>query len=185
MGYIIFFIFLAGCITNPKLTDKYYDKQVRENPQFEDQIRADQKAYQREWAYQQLNGSKVISNLNYTVRDYKKGSFGVGGRDSVFWLGYENVDYLHEIVVTIVCNDHEVPPLRSRFSYKPITWKISEKYKGAATTNANGVVQINLETEDSKKFENLKIIYKNRVYNVPLQGPMVLEVEPDYCKKTI
>lgn len=183
MGYIIFFILLSSCVTNPLLRDNYWDKRVRENPHQEDLIRTEQAAYQKDWTYRQLYNSKPATDVNsaYTIEPYQKEFFGVGGADSVFWLGHEKVNYLHEITVTIVCRDHEVPPLRSRFSHKLVSWKLSEKNRGTDTTNVNGAVKINAETEDSKIFENLKIIIKDRVYNIPLRESTILEVEPEIC----
>lgn len=186
MGYIIFFIFLSGCIANPKLLDSHWDKHVRENPHQEDQIRAEQTAYQREWTYRQLynpNTSKQTTDVNlaYNVRPYQKGSFGVGDKNSPFWIGHEDVNYLHDMTITIVCKDHDVPPLRSRYSHKLISWKLSEKFKGGATTNTAGSFQVSVETEDSKKFEILKIIIDYKVYSVPLLESTILEVEPEVC----
>ena len=184
MGYIIFFILLSGCVTNPRLRDNYWDKRVRENPHQEDLIRSEQAAYQKEWTYRQLHNSKPVIDVNstYRIKPYQKEFFGMGGDDSLFWVGREKVNYLHEITITIICQDHEVTPLRSRYSRKPVSWKLSEKNRGMTTTNANGAVQINAETEESKMFENLKIIIKDRVYNVPLRESMTLEVEPEICK---
>lgn len=185
MGYIIFFIFLSGCITNPHIHENQTEKQVIENPQFEDQIRAMRKANERDTFYKQQFGASTSSpsEPNYSVSRYVKSSTGFGSKDDLLWLGYENVSYRHEIVISIFCNDHEIQAFQGRASYKSIGWKINEKIKGYATTNLSGVAKINFESDQDRKFENLIITINEKLYEIPLQKTFIVEADPSVCKR--
>lgn len=178
MGYIIFFILISGCISNPKYTTaSHFEKDLKDYPQSEKQIRENQ----RESYYTHNTASRVSSGMYYTVSEKKNGSFGFGGENDPFWIGYENIKYRHQVIVTIVCKNNEYPALESRFSNKAFKWKISEKFKGDGVTNLSGEGQFSFETNDSKKFESVKLVLNNQVYSVPLQGLIRLEVEPENC----
>lgn len=185
MGYIIFFIFLSGCISNSHLEENQTEKQVIENPQFEDQIRAARKAEERDTFYRNQFGTTTSSpsDPNYSVSRRVKSSTGFGGSDDILWVGYENVIYRHEIVINVFCKDHEIQAFQGRPSYKSIGWKINEKLKGYATTNLSGVAKISFESDQDRKFEKLIITINDRIYEIPLRKTYIVEADPSVCKK--
>lgn len=179
MNYIFFLsIFIGGCISNPNYDDSVFERHLSENPNDEKQI----KENQRESKYQQTFSSESTGSYYTIVKDVKE-AHGFGGKDDPIWIGYENVKYRHEILVTVVCKNPDMPTFQNRLSYKSVQWKISEKLKGSVTANLNGVLRISFESEDSNKVDSLLLTIKDRIYKAPLQGSMILEVEPELCAK--
>lgn len=149
---------------------------MRENPAFEHQIREGQ----RDYNYRQNFASRLALGTSYTIREINNRSSGIGDRNYTFWY-YQDLEYSHNIILTILCKNEHYEAFQTRLSNKPFAWKTSEKHKGNGFTNNNGVGQLSFLSKNSIPVENVKITIKNRVYNVPLQGSIMLEVEPETC----
>lgn len=178
---IIFIVCISlstGCISLKNPSDNNIEKQIAENPKFENEIRQHQiLATKRN---NELNRN-TITNHRYSIQKVSNISSSFALDNLQFNLNDDNNKFLHTINIRINCGNGE-----NFFSVRPLSrqrifWKLSETIKGDTITSLSGNAEIKFYDSTHTPHELIQIEYKHKIKSLKLIGENIVNIESDLC----